>query len=314
MATFLQTSGTIARLGVTIYPTDTLCRPSTNIDVALPAPSSTDDNTNTALTDNANQVNARVQSLVPQGGTPTGSSLEFLGTYAGLNDANDGRDDFVLLLTDGLPNCNDANPTQLCTCGNSCSAAQVTSCSCTTSTCSGALCAKGCLDQDGAVAKVEALKAKNIRTIVVGFGADLASGAGPTVLNAMARAGGFPRECPMGTDAECGGAAGSCNTFTKACTTSFFQASNGTELAAALRKISESFIGDPCVFKLDERPSDPAYLSVIVNGSSLQAGPDTYSYVVADNTVQFAGATCRQLTGSTPQNPVKVEFRVVQRF
>lgn len=314
MATFLQTSATIARLGVTIYPTDTLCKPSSNVDVPLPAKTNTDDGTDSSLTMTAQQVNARIQALTPTGGTPTGTSLEFLGTIGDLNDSADFRDDFVLLLTDGLPNCNDANPNQLCGCGGACSPAQVTSCGCTTSTCSNALCAKGCLDQDGAVEKVKALRQKGIRTIVVGFGADLASGSGPIVLNAMAREGGFARECQNGTDAECGGSAGSCNTNTKQCTTSFFQAANGTELAAALRKISESFQGDPCVFTLSARPSDPRYLSVVIDGQSLAATPTTYSYDFNSNKVTFLGALCTKLNTSTTQNPVNVEFRIVERF
>lgn len=314
MATFLQTSGTIARLGVTKYPVDALCAASANVDVQFPAPSVTDDATDQALTATASQVNAFIQALVPTGGTPTGSSLEFLGTYGGLNDGADFRDDFVLLLTDGLPNCNDANPNALCSCGASCSTQQVSACGCTTQVCTGTLCNKGCLDQDGTVQKVKELRQKGIRTIVVGFGADLASGPGPIALNAMAREGGFARECPNVTDAECGGAAGSCNTATKLCTTSFFQASNATELAAALRRISDSILGDPCVFKLSAKPSDPRYLSVVINGQSLAQGMTTYSYDSSRNEVTFLGGLCTQLKSSTTQNPVSVEFRIVERL
>lgn len=314
MSTFLQSSGKIARLGVTIYPTDILCQPARNIDVQLPTPTPTDDGSDATLQDTANQINARIQSLQPQGGTPTGSSLEFLGTYGGINDAADFRDDFVLLLTDGLPNCNDANVNALCGCAATCSMAQVSACGCTTSTCSNALCAKGCLDKDGAVEKVKALKQKSIRTIVVGFGADLASGAGPDVLNAMAREGDFARKCENGTDAECGGAAGSCNTATKLCATSFFQAANGAELAAALASISDAITGDPCVYPLKARPSEARFLAVIINGQSLAAGSDTYAYDFAANEVTFQGTTCTQLKTSTTQNPVNVEFRIVERF
>ena len=223
----------------------------------------------------------------------------------------------MLLLTDGLPNCNDANPNQLCPmqCGAMLfGGADQRSCGCTTSTCTNSLCAKGCLDQDGTVAKIRELRLKNIRTVVVGFGAELVSGPGPIALNAMAREGGFARECKMGTDAECGGAAGSCNTTTNQCSTSFFQASNGAELAAALRKISESFQGDPCVFDLKARPSDPRYLSVVIDGQSVAAGPATYSYDFNSNKVTFLGALCTQLNTSTAQKPVNVEFRIVERF
>jgi hypothetical protein len=326
MATFLQTSGTIARLGVTVFPTDNLCKPASNIDVGLPTPSSSDDGTDNTLNTNATQVNQRIQALTPLGGTPTGASLEFLGNYGGVNDNNDFRDDFVLLLTDGLPNCNDANPNALCTCqtAGNCSQTQTNSCSCTTSTCMTALCAKGCLDYSeradgsydpaiGAVAAVRALRAKGIRTIVVGFGKDLAGGQGPKVLNAMAQEGGFGRECPNGTNAECG-SNNTCNTTTKICSSSFFQAANGTELAEALRKISESFQGDPCEFTLSARPSDPRYLSVVIDGQAVASGAMTFSYDFNTNKVLFTGDLCTRLKTSTTQNPVAVEFRIVERF
>ena len=87
-----------------------------------------------------------------------------------------------------------------------------------------------------------------------------------------------------------------------------------TTEAAALRKISESFQGDPCVFTLSARPSDPAYLSVVINGQSLTAGPTTYSFDSNSNKVTFVGALCTQLNSSTTQNPVSVEFRIVERF
>ncbi|MBL8910388.1 MAG: adventurous gliding motility lipoprotein CglB [Archangium sp.] len=319
MATFLQSSGAIARLGVTIYPTDNVCKAASNIDVAFPTPTVTDDGTDSALTANASQVNTRIQMLGPTGGTPTGPSLEFLGTYGGLTDNNDFRDDFVLLLTDGLPNCNDNNPNQLCSCGAMCTAMQTMACNCTTSTCASTLCAKGCLDfvsgddNAGAVGAVKALRQKGIRTIVVGFGADLAGGTGPTVLNAMARAGGFARECQMGMDSECG-TGNTCNQATKVCSQAFFQAANGAELAAALQKISQSFQGDPCVFTLSARPSDPRYLSVVIDGNNVQEGSGTFSYDFGTNKVTFLGDLCTRLTRSTTQNPVNVEFRIVERF
>jgi hypothetical protein len=320
MAVFLQSAGTVARMGVSVFPTDSVCKPASNIDVALPAPSVTDDGTDSQLTATAAAVNTRIQMLNPTGGTPTGSSLEFLGTYGGITDSNDFRDDFVLLLTDGLPNCNDANPNNLCGCyqNMSCTPMQTSACDCTlgsggTACVTMNFCSKGCLDQSGAVAAVRALRLKGIRTIVVGFGADLSGGPGPIVLNAMAREGGFARECPNAMDSECG-TNNTCNTTTKVCNSAFFQAANGAELAAALTKISQSFQGDPCEFTLSARPSDPRYLSVVIDGQSVAAGPMTYSYDFNTNKVKFLGDLCTRLTRSTTQNPVSVEFRIVERF
>lgn len=322
MSSFLQTSGTIARLGLTVFPAGSVCEASSDIREQLPAETKSDDGTDSALTGKAQSINARLQALVPTGGTPTGGSLEFVGTYGGLNQSsdvnNDFREDFVLLLTDGLPNCNPTNANSICGCvgpPNTCSAAQVTSCDCTLrGGCSNAFCAQGCLDQAGVVEKVRALRLKGIRTIVVGFGADTAAGSGPLVLNAMALAGGFPRECPNATDAECGGTAGSCNTSTKQCSTSFFQAATGAELASALRKISEAFQGDPCVFSLSARPSDPRYLAVVIDQQSVAEGSATFSYDPNSNKVTFLAGLCDRIKASTPQAPVNVEFRIVERF
>jgi hypothetical protein len=328
MGAFLQSSATVARLGLTVYPVkiaggnSAFCDPSNVIDVDLPAPTANDTGTDTALRAAAQAINAKIQVLEPTGGTPTGSSLQFLGAYPGLNDSTDLRDDFVLLLTDGLPNCNEQNANQVCQCdanlcggcsGTTACAAQVSACKCTTSTCASTLCARGCLDRDGSIQRVRELKQKGIRTIVVGFGAELGSGDGPDVLNGMAAEGGFPRQCPNGTDAECG-SGNTCNTTTLLCAKGFYQAANGAELADALLKISDSLMGDPCVYPLSARPSDPRFLSVIVDGQSQVAGAQTFSYDFGRNEVTFLGDTCNKLKTSSSANPVTVEFRIVEQF
>ena len=317
MSTFLANSGTVARLGATIYPAAEGCTAPTNIDVALPPPTETDDGAEPALATTASEINRLITGVPPLGGTPTGQALAFLGTYAGLGvpEQDDFRQDYVLLLTDGLPNCNDANPNAVCSCGLSCTTMQTNACACTSQSCAGANCARGCLDQAGAVDNVKALRQGGIRTIVVGFGAALAQDAGPLVLNAMAQEGGVPRQCPNGTDAECGGTAGSCNTTTSQCSTAFYQAANGAELAVTLRKILEILVPDnPCTFVLKATPSDERYLSVLVDGQNLTQGPQTYSYDFPSNTVTFQGAMCDRITASTPQRTVSVEFRIVERF
>ena len=160
---------------------------------------------------------------------------------------------------------------------------------------------------------VRTLKQKGIKTIVVGFGADTNSGSGPAVLQAMAEEGGFPRECPMGTDAECG-TGNTCNTATNRCTKAFFQAANGAELSDALRKISDYLQGDPCVFALSEAPSDPRYLSVVIDGQTTAASTNTFTYDSGRNEVTFQGDLCTRIKASTNQNPISVEFRIVQKL
>ncbi|MGV3622546.1 MAG: adventurous gliding motility lipoprotein CglB [Archangium sp.] len=321
MNTFLTGSGSVGRLGLTIYPVfqpGQSCNAASAIDQQFPAPTATDDGTDAALQSQAIAVNTRIQALTPGGGTPTGNSLRFVGDYAGLNDANDQRDDFVLLLTDGLPNCNSQNPKNVCGCQpGSCDAAQLNACACTGTSNAACLnsfsCSLSCLDDDGSVEAVRALRMKNIKTIVVGFGADLATGSGPAVLNALAKEGGFPRTCPDGTDAECG-TGNTCIVADKVCSQSFYQAANGAELATALTKISNLLGVDACTYTLSEQPSDKRYLAVVMDGQTLSEGAQTYTYDYGTSKVTFVGEACTKITSSTVQNPVNVEFRIVTKF
>src|SRR5688500_14189138 len=158
-------------------------------------------------------------------GTSTGDSLKFLGGYAPLAypAPKFAREDFIVLLTDGLPNCN-SNNANSCT-SSSCRCTLTPATSCTPSS----ICTQGCLDKDHSAAQVTELRKKNIRTIVIGFGADTASGDGPDTLNAMAENGGFARSCPNGTSAECG-SGNTCDTATGLCGRKFYQASSAADL------------------------------------------------------------------------------------
>ncbi|MBS1149477.1 MAG: cglB, partial [Myxococcaceae bacterium] len=138
----------------------------------------------------------------------------------------------VVLITDGLPNCNSANA-NTCT-GSLCRCTLVPATSCMPAS----FCTQGCLDSDATTAQVDALRMKGIRTIVVGFGAETATGDGPAALNAMAERGGFARACPNGTDAECG-VGDTCTTANKLCGRRYYQASSAAQLTAALAEIDQ---------------------------------------------------------------------------
>lgn len=314
MGQFLTISSTVARMGLAFFPASDMmsqpqpqgCAPTREISVQLPAPSSSDTDT-TPLTMNAAQVNMRIQSTVPVGGTPTAPSLSFLGSYAGLLDDKDNRQDFVLLLTDGLPNCNAANPlacnsmpappANLCTLG---------------ANCVGQYCRAGYLDKDGVVTAVKQLRSRNVSTIVVGFGADFASPEALDVLNSMAAEGGFGRKCPMDTNAECGDPMGVTNRcINKVCQKQFYAAANAQDLSRALADI-QNLIGneDPCLFNLSDRPTDDRFLAVIINGQTTAKGPNTWS-LLPSGAVQFAGQLCERVKTSTTAEPLKVEFRIV---
>ncbi len=301
MSGFLASSGTAARLGLTVFPTPNGsangllgCDASSNVVVQLPSPTPDDEASEASLGATAGQIAAAIGGLSPIGGTPTAGSLQFLSSYGGLSQ-EDYRDDFVLLMTDGLPNCNGNNPNAVCT-------GAVQTCECTTTSCGGSdaargTCSKGCLDRDATVEQVKSLRARGIRTIVVGFGADVATGTAPAVLDAMAREGGFPRGCPTG----------------EICLHTYFQARDAAELTVAFKEITGGLI-NVCDYVLTARPTEPNLLAVLIDGQTVLPGATTYDYDFAANKVTFLGPVCDRLKTSTPQHPVGVEFRIVERF
>ena len=189
MNTFLTGSGAaVAWTGMAIFPTKVsadACGATVAGDVVVQLAQNNAD-LDADLKAAAMTVNTQIQSLVPGGGTPTADSLRFLATYPPLVDNPEGRAQFVLLLTDGLPNCNGTNPNS-CTSGAPAGA----QCRCTLAACTAAsYCVQGCLDKDNSATAIVELQKKKIKTIVIGFGADTTSGDGPDTLNAMAEAGG----------------------------------------------------------------------------------------------------------------------------
>jgi hypothetical protein len=306
-------TATVARMGLAVFPTATsatnevsACQQGKIKYDIVNSPTDDESALATASQQIASFINGMVDaSSAPPGtdpdqlvigGTPTAASLALLGTVPSL--VTEERDDFILLLTDGLPNCNGSLDRTSCTCVDG-----TTSCAS----------ARNCLDQSTTVQQVSALAARGIRTIVVGFGAATSAGLALAPLNAMAEAGGMPRKCVKadGTvDASLCGAE-SCDTTSQLCATRFYKAKNAAELAQALAKITTLVgAGDPCEYALDSLPSQPELLQVIVNGQVQTAGADTWSY--ASGKVKFQGALCTKLNGATPTSPVDVEFGIIQ--
>ncbi|NPC76330.1 VWA domain-containing protein [Corallococcus sp. AB004] len=332
MGPFLAESGKLVRFGLTTYPepppvkpppqTTTvpeLCAPATaaagSLSIRASVPFELD--SDTELQDYASLVNDKLQGIPnggagrPRGGTPTSASLEFVGTQLRANSED--RDQIIILLTDGLPNCNDKNEYD----GTS------AECRCTLETpsqCTDKLSPyfqRGCLDKNASVRAVSALKANMISTIVIGFGAETSAGDGPSVLNEMARAGGYARDCKASIDC---GAGDTCDVNTGLCGRSFYQAGNREELAAALKSISEAIQpGEPCFTELQpsQLPSDEKLIVVYINGERTLAGPDTWSLdlsVPEKPGVRFTGSACAKLESSRPEDPVSVEVRAIRQL
>ncbi|NOK06655.1 MULTISPECIES: adventurous gliding motility lipoprotein CglB [Myxococcus] len=309
---FLENSGRFVRFALTTYPETRggtsipdLCRASTAGALLKTLPEQEDDD---SLLAHANEINTLLQGIPnggagrPQGGTPTSGSLNFVGGLEGLQDPN--RKNFVILLTDGLPNCNERNPysgadTELCKCtieNNQCQLGYLH---------------RGCLDSDASVTAVRELHEKGIQTIVIGFGAETAVGDGPAVLEAMARAGGFQRTCDAARPC---GEGDTCNPTTGLCNRSFFQAGNQAELASALEEISLAVtLKEPCLIRLDgpQRPTDPKLLVVYVEGERTPSSDSTWT--LNDDGVLFTGQTCERILASTPESPVKIEVRAIRQ-
>ncbi|WP_257453713.1 adventurous gliding motility lipoprotein CglB [Archangium lipolyticum] len=309
MEDFLVSSGTVARIGLATYPSDNYCGATASIAIPLPDADKEDEAT---LKANADKVLAELQSItsyatptnarVPDGGTPTSRSLAEVGKRQELGTAE--RSDFVVLLTDGLPNCDEQFPTPYPNAG----------CFCTLE--AGCLDGEtaGCLDKNASVAAVEMLRAKEIQTIVIGFGADFNASTemgrqGAATLDAMARAGGFERKCKV--DLDCG-TGDSCDKAVGLCNRRFFQAGNRAELVKALREISKKLESDPCLLTFDpeELPTTDDLVVVYLNGERVDQGPDTWT--LSGDTIKFTGAVCALLEESTPANPADIEVRAVR--
>ena len=160
------------RFGVMMYPQQSTTFSCTTGTTVSPVPATAAD------------VNSIYLASAAGGGTPTATSLVAAKSYLiGLNLATPAH---VLLITDGLPNCNLSNNPATC---------QTTTAGClNTSTCSGSSCcglgAKDCLDDNATVQAALALKNAGIKVYVVGFGASVSSANDKTVLDAIASAGG----------------------------------------------------------------------------------------------------------------------------
>ena len=303
MDTFLMTSSDIARYGMAKYPLDNQCLGTTGIDVVLPPEG---DETSATLTDSAQKIRAKIAAISPSGGTPTGASIKFVGGPTGgfpeVKAPENKRDNFVLLLTDGLPNCNEQNI-------NSC--ANLAVCKCTLGVCAMGTpdtCRSGCLDKDGVLTEIGALRNRGIRTIVVGFGSDTATGPAAEVLDAMADQGGFARACPNGTDAECG-TGNTCNPTSKLCAVKYYQAGDAASLSAALDAIVNAIKVNPCEYSLESQPSDPQFVSVRINDVVRPRGTD---WDLTAGKVVLKGDACDIVKTSTVTKPARVEVRVVE--
>lgn len=315
MGTFLMQTGGEAHLGMLPFPGQAnVCAGGDIVNIAsVGVPLDEGDEDGPRLQAHAMKVKQAIDGLQAAGGTPTAATINGLATYAPLLDRD--RDRYAVLLTDGLPNCNDANASVLTTC--SCTLPSKPSATAPCAAMSNGVTYNQCLDDDNSAAEVGLLNTRGIRTIVIGFGTDVANPAGATAMAKMAAAGGFNRPCSTAADCNAGdtcnaGGTDPCGRPASTCGQSFFQAGNAAELGRVLQAIKDSVSCPPCTQVLAARPSDPKLITVIVDGSATSAGVDTWEYRDSGPSIEFVGALCNRLMTSTSSAPVKVEIRTVE--
>jgi hypothetical protein len=209
----------------------------------------------------------------PTGGTPTAGTLRALATKIKALPAPA----FVLLATDGAPNCGTAH----CT-ADRCSynIEKVTGCDPSINCCDPALVPEGqgwgaCVDADATKAAVADLAAAGVTVFVLGI-----PGVGPygADLDALATAGGTARE-----DAKPGEPL-------------YYAASATTQeaLASALAAVAAKVV-DTCLITLESPPEDPGITNVVVDGTLVPQDPvDGWSWT-ADGQIELHGKTCDQV-------------------
>ena len=208
----------------------------------------------------ATQVFTASTDFSASGGTPTAASLNALApTLTALPGHT-----FVILATDGGPNCDDNTTCDVSACIPNIEGTA----GCTPG---GANCCsqdpEACLDTGPTVAAVSALASAGIPTYVIGV-----PGSGPyaAVLDQMALAGGTARS-----------------------TTPYYYAVDSADekaFTAALGQIAAK-VTATCVFPLSAAPPDPGLVNVYFDGNVVPADP-TNGWTLSGSTVTLVGSSC----------------------
>ncbi len=315
---FLQVQAQTVRFGLSFFPEPVSgaeqpnCVPTSSARVDLPADAEDDSPaTLSALSLAARTALTSVKSQNPAGptgtggATPTGPSLAFFSDYGPLLDPL--RLELVLLLTDGLPNCNGSIPSDSCVC------------TATADRCPPQLSASyDCLDKDRTVQAVQDLAARGVHVVVIGFGDETRASTdggvqAPIVLQEMALAGTYPRLCPGPQHDQRCGPANPCQGGV--CLRQYYQAQDSRELGTALAEITASLDREPCLRAITPAPTSEDLILLTLDGTKYPPGPDTWHYVPpADGgpAIRFLGALCTAIESSTAQNPVQLDLRILR--
>lgn len=210
----------------------------------------------------------------PAGGTPTSATLTKLTpALLGL-----GRKTFVLLATDGGPNCNAAAACDASQCLPNIEGAE--GCPPTFNCCAASKtfpdAGANCLDTSASVAAVASLAQAGVKTLVVGI-----PGSGPYagVLDEMAVAGGVPR----------------------AATPRYYAVDQLDSLAAVLAQVTADVLVS-CDLTLEKPAASPDLTNVYIDGKVLPQDAANGWTFSADDAVSLHGAACTELESGAITN------------
>lgn len=214
----------------------------------------------------------RLNSLAPLGATPTAATLRAIRPELGALDGTT----YVVLVTDGAPNCNLDTACEADACTLNIEGANVNGrdCDAAFNCCDPALTGEGmsgyCVDADDTEAAVKALADDGIATYVVGMpGAEAYS----TLLGRLAVAGGTARDgAPV----------------------PYYATGDSEALYAALHAIGTG-IALRCSISLEEPPSNPDLVNVYFDGEVVASDPDEGWSWDGEATIRVNGEACDRL-------------------
>jgi hypothetical protein len=252
--------------GLALYPTDAdSCGSPTDLNVPVQAG-----------TDAVDPIATELSGTSPSGGTPTAGALQVALDYFANGDGSTLEGDkYVLLATDGGPNCNPDLNCNADGCTLNIEHAQDPSlypaCTAAVNCCDSD--APSCLDDVATTSAVQDLADAGIKTIVVGIPG---TEAYDTLLDTLGTTGNAPN--PDGPPA-----------YYKV------EAGSASGLADVLTSITQGLI-KICDFKLASVPQDSSLLNVEIDGEKIAPDPDNgWSYDMDTNTVTLLGDTCDKI-------------------
>ncbi len=216
--------------------------------------------------DNASAIMGLLRSIPPDGPTPTAGAEEVAGRWFINNPDRDGER-YLILATDGAPNCNPTLDPTSCRC-----AGAATMCNPMTNS----FAPINCLDDTRTISSINLFRQQEVFTYVVGLNGIEAFSS---VLDQMAEAGGRARTA----------------------TPRFYPASTANDLARELTNITSGIVD--CRFRLNAVPPDPTLVDLRLDGMSLihdTGHRDGWDYSEGTfQEIRFYGRTCDQVSSAT---------------